>query len=30
MGVLTMTLFKFLRAVFLRLSAFLSGSPKAV
>jgi hypothetical protein len=30
MWVVTVTLFKFLRAVFRRLSAFLSGSPKAV
>jgi len=30
LGVLTVTLFKFLRAAFRRLSAFLSGSPKAV
>ena len=29
-GVVTVILFKFLRAVFRRLSAFLSGSPKAV
>jgi len=28
--VLTVTLFKFLRAALRRLSAFLSGSPKAV
>jgi hypothetical protein len=30
LGVLTVTLFKFLRAALRRLSAFLSGSPKAV
>jgi hypothetical protein len=30
MGVVTVTLFKFLRAALRRLSAFLSGSPKAV
>jgi hypothetical protein len=30
MGVVTVTLFKFLRAVLRRLSALFSGSPKAV
>jgi Flp pilus assembly pilin Flp len=30
MAVVTVTLFKFLRAAWRRLSVFLSGSPKAV
>jgi hypothetical protein len=30
MAVVTVTLFKFLRAAWRRLSIFLSGSPKAV